>query len=190
MLQKIIVAGSGGQGVLSMGQLLAYAGMLNGKQVAWMPSYGMEMRGGTANCAVTISDKKVSSPIVTEPSAVMAMNIPSLKKFEPLIAVDGLLLVNSSHEEQKTTRKDIKIYEIPVNKLASELGNPKVANMVMLGAYLELTKAVSLDSIIESLRNVLPERRHNLIPLNRKALEIGAREVSSDNLWISQKMTG
>ena len=174
MLEEVTIAGFGGQGVLSMGQLMAYAGMLEGKTVSWIPSYGPEMRGGTANCGVTISYEKISSPVVTEPNCAIIMNRPSLDKFEPKVKTGGLILINSSLIDQKVCRDDLTVYEIPANELANELGNSKIANIILLGAYIELTKALSIDSIIESLKKVLPERRHNLIPLNREALEKGA----------------
>ncbi|MFZ5641138.1 MAG: 2-oxoacid:acceptor oxidoreductase family protein [Bacillota bacterium] len=178
MLQEIIIAGFGGQGVLSMGQLLTYAGMLEGKHVAWYPSYGPEMRGGTANCGVTVSDKEISCPLVSEPTTAIVMNRPSLEKFERTVKPGGLLFINSSLVDKKTGRTDIKVIEIPANDLAAEkLGNTRVANIIVLGAFLELTKTVTIDSIIESLKKVLPERRHNLIPLNRQALELGAKFV-------------
>lgn len=177
MLEEIIIAGFGGQGVMSMGQLLAYAGMLEGKKVAWIPSYGPEMRGGTANCAVTISDNEISSPLVTEPSVCIVMNKPSLEKFEPAIKTGGLLFVNTSLIDAKPKREDIGIYEIEANEIANEIGNSKVANMVMLGAVLEIIKAVNPESILESLRKVLPPQRHSLIPLNAQALEKGAEVV-------------
>jgi len=178
MLEELIIAGFGGQGVMSMGQLLTYAGMIENKHVAWIPSYGPEMRGGTANCAVTISDKEISSPVVTEPTTVIIMNQPSLEKFEPVIKPGGLMIINSSLVSKKASRDDIKVLEIACNEVANEkLGNPRVANIIILGAYIELTKVVTIDSIIESLKKVLPERRHNLIPLNRQALELGAELV-------------
>ncbi|MDW7674800.1 MAG: 2-oxoacid:acceptor oxidoreductase family protein [Bacillota bacterium] len=177
MLQEIIIAGFGGQGVMSIGQLLAYAGMLEEKQVAWIPSYGPEMRGGTANCMVTVSSKKISSPIVTEPNTVIAMNIPSLIKFEPTLVKDGLLLINSSLINQKPTRDDIHVYEIPANNIANKLGNLKMANMVMLGAYLGLTGVVSFDAIIASLRKAFPNWSDKIINLNKCALEAGAEIV-------------
>jgi len=177
MLEEVIIAGFGGQGVLSMGQLMAYAGMLEGKNVSWIPSYGPEMRGGTANCGVTISDEKISSPVVTEPSCAIIMNRPSLDKFEPAVKSGGLILVNSSLIDQEVKRTDVTSYMVPANDLAAELGNDKVANIILLGVYIELTGALSIDSIIESLKKVLPERRHNLIPLNRQALEKGAEFV-------------
>lgn len=177
MVQEIIIAGFGGQGVMSMGQLLAYAGMLEGKHVSWIPSYGPEMRGGTANCAVTISEEEIGSPIVSEPNSLIVLNLPSLIKFEPTLVPGGLLLLNTLMTGQTYTRKDVKGHEIPAVEIADRLGNTKVANMVMLGAYLKATNVVSVDSVIESLKKVLPERRHNLIPLNRRALELGASEL-------------
>ncbi len=177
MLEELIIAGFGGQGVMSMGQLLTYAGMIEDKYVAYIPSYGPEMRGGTANCSVTLSDKEISSPVFTEPTSVIIMNQPSLAKFEPAIKPGGILIVNSSLVSKKAERTDIKVYEIAGNEVAEKLGNSKVANIVLLGAYIELTKVVTIDSIIESLKKVLPERRHNLIPLNRQALEAGAELV-------------
>ena len=175
MLEELIIAGFGGQGVMSMGQLITYAGMIENKNVAWIPSYGPEMRGGTANCAVTVSDREISSPVVTEPTTVIIMNQPSLKKFLPILKPGGLLLMNSSLVTADISRDDLRVLEIPSNELANEkLDNTRVANIIILGAYIEITKVVTIDSIIESLKKVLPERRHNLIPLNRQALELGA----------------
>ncbi|MBE3587981.1 MAG: 2-oxoacid:acceptor oxidoreductase family protein [Thermoanaerobacteraceae bacterium] len=177
MFQGILIAGFGGQGVLSTGQLLAYAGMLEGKYVAWIPSYGPEMRGGTANCGVTISDRPISSPVVSEPTTLIVMNRPSLEKFEPAVVPGGLILVNSSLIDLKVQRGDVQAYYIPANDLAEELGNGKVANNIILGALLALTGVVSLEAVVESLRKVLPPRRHNLLPVNCRALETGARLV-------------
>ena len=179
MLEELIIAGFGGQGVMSMGQLLTYAGMVEGKYVAFIPSYGPEMRGGTANCSVTVSDGEISSPIFNEPSSVIIMNQPSLEKFEPTVQPGGLLIINRSLVTKKATRSDIRVFEIDGSEHAEKLGNSKVSNIVILGAYLELTKVVSIDSIVESLKKVLPERRHNLIPVNRQALELGAEVVQS-----------
>ncbi|KKM12932.1 2-oxoacid:ferredoxin oxidoreductase subunit gamma [Clostridiales bacterium PH28_bin88] len=177
MLHEVVVAGFGGQGVLLTGQLLAYAGMLEDKQVAWIPSYGPEMRGGTANCTVTVSEQEISSPVVEEPSAALIFNLPSLAKFESRVRPGGILLINSSLVDRKSNRKDLHVYEIPANEIADTLGNGRVANMVMLGAYLELTGAVSVASVMKALEKVLPEHRHNLLPLNQKAMEMGAKAV-------------
>jgi 2-oxoglutarate ferredoxin oxidoreductase subunit gamma len=174
MLQEIILAGFGGQGVMSMGQLLAYAGMYEEKYVSWIPSYGPEMRGGTANCAVTISDSPISSPLVSEPNTLIVLNNPSLEKFEKGIQPKGLLLLNSSLIDVEPHRKDLTLLKIPADGLANEkFGNSRVANMIILGAFLELTQAVSVESVEKALKKVLPDYRHQLIPLNREALEFG-----------------
>ena len=177
MLQEILIAGFGGQGVLSIGQLLAYAGMIENKQVAWIPSYGPEMRGGTANCGVTISDDPISSPLVTEPTTLIVMNRPSLDKFEKAVVPGGYILINSSLVDQKVKRDDVQVMEIPANQIAEELGNTKVANNVILGALIELTGTVSIESVVESLKKVLPARRHNMISVNQQALEKGVQLV-------------
>jgi len=174
MLEELIIAGFGGQGVMSMGQLLTYAGMLENKHVAWIPSYGPEMRGGTANCAVTISDCEISSPLVAEPSVCIVMNKPSLEKFESTIKAGGLLFVNTSLIDIKPEREDIRVYEISANEIANEIGNNKVANMVMLGAVLEIIKVVEPNSVLESLKKVLGPEKHNLISINAIALKKGA----------------
>ena len=173
MLEEIILAGFGGQGIMAMGQLLTYAGMLEDKHVAWIPSYGPEMRGGTANCSVTISTEPISSPVISEPSTVIVLNSPSLGKFGPIVKHGGILIINSSLIDSGYFRSGMRIFEIPANDLALELGNNRVANIILLGAFLQLTGAVAIDSVIEALKKVLPEHRHNLIPLNRAALEKG-----------------
>jgi 2-oxoglutarate ferredoxin oxidoreductase subunit gamma len=175
--QQVIIAGFGGQGVMSMGQLLTYSGMLEDKKVSWLPSYGPEMRGGTANCNVIVSDDPVGSPVVTEANTAIIMNLPSLDKFEDKVIKDGILLINSSLVDKKSTREDVKVYEIPANDIANELGNAKIANMVMLGAYIELTNIVSKNSIIESLKKVLGPSKEKFIPINEEALKRGAEEV-------------
>ncbi|MCQ2559880.1 MAG: 2-oxoacid:acceptor oxidoreductase family protein [Clostridia bacterium] len=177
MFEGVLIAGFGGQGVLSTGQLLAYAAMIEDKQVAWIPSYGPEMRGGTANCGISISDAPISSPVVTEPTVLIAMNRPSLEKFEPTVAPGGTIFINSDLIDLKVQRKDVQAYYIPANTLAEKLGNAKVANNIILGALIELTKVVTVDSIEESLRKVLPPHRHKMIPMNRQALELGVELV-------------
>lgn len=174
--QQIIIAGFGGQGILSMGQILAYAGLLEGKNVSWLPSYGPEMRGGTANCNVVISDELVSSPIVKEADVVIVMNLPSMEKFEKNVAAGGNLLINSSLISENTSKEDVKVFKIPANDIADELGNAKVANMVMLGAYVEISKIVSKQSIIESLKKVLL-LKDDFIKINEDALMRGAETV-------------
>ncbi|AKL96932.1 2-oxoglutarate ferredoxin oxidoreductase subunit gamma [Clostridium aceticum] len=176
--EKIIMAGFGGQGVMSMGQLLTYSGMIEDKQVSWLPSYGPEMRGGTANCSVIVSDGLIGSPIITEDAtAVIAMNLPSLVKFEKNLRTGGKLLINSSLIEKKAEREDVEAYYIPANEIANEIGNLRVANMVMLGAYLELTKVVSVESIIEAFKKVYGADKEHLITFNKEALHRGAAAV-------------
>lgn len=177
MLEQNIFAGFGGQGVLLMGQLLAYAGMLEDKEVSWLPSYGPEMRGGTANCSVVVSDSPVASPIVTMATTVVAMNRPSLDKFEGSVLPDGKLFINSSIIDKKSERGDIEVYYVPCNEIAEELGNPRVANMVMLGAYIEKTKCVDFESVLQALLYKLGEKKAHLIPLNREALNKGAASI-------------
>lgn len=174
MSQEIILAGFGGQGVMSMGQLLAYAGLEEEKHVSWIPSYGPEMRGGTANCSVTISDDEVSSPIITEPDTLIVLNRPSLKKFEQDVKAGGRLLINSSLIDVESDRQDLQVLKISASEIAHEkLGNIRVSNMIILGTFIELTRAVTLESVVGALKKVLPVYRHNLIPLNRRALETG-----------------
>jgi len=174
----IIIAGFGGQGVLAIGNLLAYAAMKEGKNVTFLPTYGVEMRGGTANCTVVISSKEIGSPIVQRPHATISMNLPSLLKYGTRVLPNGLLMVNSSLIDLKeVTRNDVELLAIPVNDIAIQNGNPKLANMIALGAFVEKTKWVRMDSIFQSLEKVLDERHHALIPSNIKAIQIGAEYV-------------
>ena len=178
MTEEIIIAGFGGQGVMSMGQLLTYAGMLEGKNVSWLPSYGPEMRGGTANCCVILSDEEVGSPVVTQASAVIALNRPSLDKFEDAVVPGGLLFINSTLIDRKAARDDIQVIAVPANEIADELGNSRVANSVVLGAYLaKVDTSVSPASVIEALKKVLGPSKQNLIPLNEEALKRGAEWI-------------
>ena len=173
MEQQMIIAGFGGQGVLLMGQLLAYSGMLEGHEVSWMPAYGPEMRGGSANCSVVISDRPVGSPKVEDANTIIAMNRPSMELFEQSVVPGGALLYNSSLIDVEPKRSDIRIVKVPCNEIAGQLGNPRVANMVMLGAYIGLTKLFTVDTLIESLRHKLGPAKEKLIPLNRQAIEAG-----------------
>ena len=177
MLEKDIFAGFGGQGVLLMGQLLAYAAMIEDKQVSWLPSYGPEMRGGTANCSVIISDKQVASPIVEYPSALIVMNRPSLDKFENTIVSGGKLFINSSIIDRKATREDIDVFYVPCNDIALEMGDARVANVIMLGAYQAVTNSVSVESLMDALLHKLGERKAHLMPINREAFAKGAAIV-------------
>jgi 2-oxoglutarate ferredoxin oxidoreductase subunit gamma len=171
--QEIIIAGFGGQGVLSMGQIIAYAAMEGNKEVSWMPSYGPEMRGGTANCIVIVSDTKISSPIVSTFDTVVALNQPSLDKFEKAVKPGGLLMFDSTNIINPPARKDIQIVPVPASEEAVKLKNTKTMNMIVLGAFLERTHVVEVDSIMKALKKVLPERYHHLLPLNERALRRG-----------------
>ena len=176
--ERIIISGFGGQGVMSAGQLLAYAGMIEGKQVSWLPSYGPEMRGGAANCAIIVSDFPVGSPIITnDATSAIIMNLPSLDKFESSLIKDGVLIINSSLVKKKASRDDVRAYYINATDIANELGNARVANMVLLGAYLEITKVVKVDSILEAFIKVYGRHKEHLLALNKKAIEMGAAEV-------------
>ena len=172
MQNDVIMAGFGGQGVLLIGKMLAYAGMHQGKEVSWLPSYGPEMRGGTANCTVVISDRPVGSPVIQCPKAVVAMNLPSMEKFEPDIKPGGLLLVNSSLIARESSRKDITVLRVPANDIANELGNPKGANMVILGAYLGATGAVALEEM-ENLVKETFAHKPKVVEANITALRRG-----------------
>lgn len=173
MVHETICAGFGGQGVMLIGQLLAYAGMFDGKSVSWFPSYGPEMRGGTANCSVVVADEPVGSPVVSEPDGIIAMNYPSLEKFAPAVKPGGVIVYNSSLIDAAPRRSDVTVIAVPANDLAMEIGSDKVANLLALGAYIRATGVVSAESVEKALQKVLPPRRHNFIPLNLKALEQG-----------------
>jgi len=173
MNEELIVAGFGGQGVLSMGMTLAYAGMVEDKQVAWIPSYGPEMRGGTANCTVIVSDTNVSSPIISSYDTAIVLNQPSLEKFEPKVKPGGILIYESNNIMTPPAREDIGIIALPAAIEAGKIGNAKTMNMIILGAFLSKKPLVSTKSIIEGLSKVLPERNHHLLPINEKALKHG-----------------
>ncbi len=179
MKEEAIFSGFGGQGVLSMGMVLCYAGMKENKEVCFMPSYGPEMRGGTANCITIVSDKSISSPIISRFDTVVALNQPSVDKFENAVKSGGALIYDSTNIINPPTRSDIKIYAIPGSEEAVKMDNMKVLNMIMLGAFLKARGTVSLDSTILGLKEILPERYHKLIPLNRKALEAGMSFVNN-----------
>lgn len=175
MQTEIIFAGFGGQGVLFAGQVVAYAAMDNGLEVTWIPSYGPEMRGGTANCTVIVSDEEIGSPQVRYPAAVVAMNLPSLDKYEPLVKEGGYLIVNSSMVDRPVSRKEIHAVMVPGNEIAEGLGDKKMTNMVLLGALLANVPLLPLGAVEKSLREHLPEKHHRLLPLNYQALREGAR---------------
>jgi 2-oxoglutarate ferredoxin oxidoreductase subunit gamma len=172
MLIKTVFAGFGGQGVLSMGLNLAQAAMTEGKNVTYLPSYGPEVRGGTANCTIAISDEEIASPVASAPEFVVAMNQPSLDRFQNQIASGGLLFINSSLVQTEILRGDIEIVEIAASSIAEKLGSPKSANMVMLGALTRKSNLVSISTLIEGLKNSL-KSKENLIAPNEKALMAG-----------------
>jgi 2-oxoglutarate ferredoxin oxidoreductase subunit gamma len=172
MQRDVIMAGFGGQGILLIGKMLAYAGMQEGKEVSWLPSYGPEMRGGTCNCTVVVSDKPVGSPVIRSPRAVVAMNLPSLEKFEPDVRPGGLLIINSSLIDRGSGRDDLTVILVPANEIATELGNPRGANMVALGAYLGATEAVSLDKVVAVIRETFAAKPA-VIDVNIEALQKG-----------------
>ncbi len=177
MTEEIIIAGFGGQGVLSMGQILSYSGVMEDKEVSWMPSYGPEMRGGTANCIVIVSDSKISSPILTKFDTVIALNQPSMDKFESAVKPGGLLIYEASTILEPSHRDDIDIIPIEAANEATKLENSKVMNMIILGAYLKKKPIIEFENVMKGLEKVLPERYHHLIPLNEKALRKGMQLV-------------
>ena len=174
MTNEIMIAGFGGQGVMAIGKTLAEAGMKENKDVCWLPSYGPEMRGGTANCSVVLTDDAIVSPIVLEPTELIAMNLPSLLKFEPTVKAGGTIFVNSSIITEKVTRTDVKVVYVPCLEIAQELGNMKVANMVMLGAYIQAMGNLSFDTIKEMLVHMFTGPKAKLVDLNIEALARGA----------------
>jgi 2-oxoglutarate ferredoxin oxidoreductase subunit gamma len=174
MERSVVIAGFGGQGVILAGKILAQAGMAHGLEVTWLPSYGPEMRGGTANCTVVLSDEPVGSPIVDEPSAVIALNLPSLDKFEPTVAPAGVLIVNQSLIGRAATRSDIHVHAVPINEIATRVGNPRTVNMVALGAYLKATHVVPLDVVKRVMAEAMRDGgKEKLIAINEKALDEG-----------------
>jgi len=175
MQTEIIIAGFGGQGVLFAGQLLAYAALAEGKETTWIPSYGPEMRGGTANCTVVIADEEIGSPLVRNPQAAIALNLPSLDKYENLVAPGGVLVVNTSMVDRKATRKDIKVVEVPGNEIAEKIGDKRLTNMVCLGGLLANLPVLPIEAIEKALKEHLPERHQKLLPLNSQALQEGAK---------------
>ncbi|HON55032.1 MAG TPA: 2-oxoacid:acceptor oxidoreductase family protein [Bacteroidales bacterium] len=180
MKEEIIIAGFGGQGVLSMGKILAYSGIMQGMQVTWMPSYGPEMRGGTANVTVILSDTKISSPLLSKFDTAIILNQQSMDKFENSIKPGGMMIYDPNGIVRKPVRKDIKIYSIDAVEISNELGNSKAYNMVVLGAYLSKKPIVSMENIIKGLKKSLPERSHHLIPLNEKAIKVGMEKVKEE----------
>ena len=181
MTEEIIIAGFGGQGVLSMGKIIAYSGIMQDYEVCWMPSYGPEMRGGTANVTVIVSDKQISSPILHSFDTAIVLNQPSLDKFEAQVKPGGILLYDPNGITNPPTRKDIKVYKIDATERAAAMGNVKIFNMIVLGAYLKVRPVVSLDNVMKGLKKSIPERHHNLLPLNEQAIRLGEDSVVEAN---------
>lgn len=177
MMNQIILAGFGGQGILSMGHFIAHAGLLDGKNVSWLPSYGPEKRGGTANCHVIVGDEEVGSPIISSASVLIAMNGPSLEKFESLVEPGGIIITDKSLVPVKPTRTDVKLYEIPATEMAYELGNATYAGVIILGKLIALTDVVSTENFEVALRSILKPSKHFMIPEEMKALQRGAEYV-------------
>jgi 2-oxoglutarate ferredoxin oxidoreductase subunit gamma len=174
MQTEVIFAGFGGQGVLFAGQLLAYAALDAGKEVTWIPSYGPEMRGGTANCTVIVADEEIGSPLVRNPKAAIVMNLPSLDKYEPMVAAGGVLIANSSLTNREAERDDLVCVFLPANEIAEEIGNKRLINVVMLGALLAKLPVLPFEAIAAALESHLPERHKKLLPMNLEALRRGA----------------
>ncbi|MBR2731234.1 MAG: 2-oxoacid:acceptor oxidoreductase family protein [Clostridia bacterium] len=173
MTTQILFAGFGGQGILFAGKFLAYKGLMEEKQLSWLPSYGPEMRGGTANCSVIISDEPVGSPIVSEPDVLVAMNLPSLDKYEDAVVPGGMILVDSTLIERKVKRDDVKVFYIPATRLAGELGTPTLANMIITGKLIRECDAISYDHLEDALHKVVSARRANLFDANLNAINCG-----------------
>jgi len=175
MYQDVIIAGFGGQGVMLIGNLLAYAGMHQGLNVTYIPVYGPEMRGGTANCTVVISEEEIGSPLIASPLSLIVMNRPSLDKFQPRLRKNGIQIINSSLiDPELADKKRTKPYLVPCNEIADKIGNSRLANMVALGAYVQATGCVSLQSVKDSLKSVISSHYAHLIPKNAEALQAGA----------------
>jgi 2-oxoglutarate ferredoxin oxidoreductase subunit gamma len=170
---EVLIAGFGGQGILFAGKFLAYAALLQNRNVSWLPSYGPEMRGGTANCSIILSDVQVGSPIVSKPDILIAMNLPSLDKYESTVAPGGKIFVDSSLIERKVERTDVDVYYVPATKLASDSGLTTLANMIILGKMVKETGAIDFATIDDGLTKVVSAKRANLLDANRKALEMG-----------------
>lgn len=173
MTERIIIAGFGGQGIMLLGKVIAIAAMNEGRRVSWFPSYGAEVRGGTAHCLVTISDEPISSPLFESADAVFVFNQPSFAKFKQRVSRGGTIIINSTLVDRSVAEKHINVVKLPFTAIAADMGNVKVANMVALGAYLAKNKAVSLDSVLKTFKELAPKGREDLIEINEKALRKG-----------------
>ena len=172
--RQILIAGFGGQGILFAGKFLAYKGLMEDKQVSWLPSYGPEMRGGTANCSVVVSDKPIAAPVVTSPDSVIAMNLPSLDKYESSVVPGGTIIVDSTLIERKVARDDVNVVYIPATGLASENGMPTLANMIIVGKILKLYDEFNMEGVNAALGKVISARHQDMLQFNLKAMELGA----------------
>ena len=172
--KQMLLSGFGGQGILFAGKFLAYKGLTDGKQVSWLPSYGPEMRGGTASCSVIISDEAVGSPIISNPDILVAMNLPSLDKFEKSVVSGGIILADSTLIERKVLRDDVTVYYIPATRLASENGFPTLANMILMGKLLEVLGGFNAEDVKATLSKVISAKRADMLETNLKALQLGA----------------
>ena len=174
---EIVIAGFGGQGLLFSGKVLAYAGLLEGRELSWLPSYGPEMRGGTANCNVILSDTPVGSPIVDHPNVLMVMNAPSLDKYENAVKEGGCIFLDSTLITREVERKDVKVYRVPATQMANDMGMAGLANMILLGAVLAKTGCVDDGTVDEALHHVIPARKANLFDANKACIEAGKAYV-------------
>ncbi len=177
MKETVIIAGFGGQGVLSMGKILAYSGVMQGYDVSWMPSYGPEMRGGTANVTVILSDKPVSSPIAHEYDTAIILNQQSMEKFEPMVKPGGVLIYDTNGISRHPVRRDIEVYTIDATEEAAKRGMIRVFNTMVLGGYLKVRPVVTMESVVAGLKKSLPERSHRLIPANEDAIRTGGELI-------------
>jgi 2-oxoglutarate ferredoxin oxidoreductase subunit gamma len=181
---EVIISGFGGQGTLFAGQVLAYAGMDSGQHVTWIPSYGPEMRGGKVRCTVVVSDEEIGSPIVRRPSSAIVLNIPSMEAYEPAIEPGGVLVINSSLIDITSARDDISVLYVPATEMATDMGNFRVANMILLGAWAAVTQVVTIEQLAQALADHLPKSKQKTVPINQDALYRGA-EVAREQLEVA-----
>jgi 2-oxoglutarate ferredoxin oxidoreductase subunit gamma len=180
MQNELILSGFGGQGIMFAGQIISYAAMDAGREVTWIPSYGPEMRGGTANCTVVIADEEIGSPVVKNPDAALVMNLPSLDKYEPMVKPGGVLVVNASMVDRSPQRTDIKAISVPCNEIAEEIGNARLANMVAVGALMAASSVLSIAELEAALNAHMPGRHKHLLPKNLEAIQKGAAYASKE----------
>lgn len=175
MTREYLFAGFGGQGLLFSGKVLAYKALIEGKHVSWIPSYGPEMRGGTANCSVIVSDDPIGAPLISHPDVLVAMNLPSLDKYEPTVKPGGIIIVDSTLIERKVTRTDVDVYYVPASKMANDMGAPTLANMVLAGKLLDIVKEYDEEDVSKALGKCISARHADLLDLNFKAMDLGKK---------------